>query len=53
MRQIIRLGRLSAYERTADLFLELHRRLRRAGVADERAMPLPLTQEMLADHLGL
>lgn len=53
VRHIVRLGRLSAYERTADLFLELHRRLRRAGVADERAMPLPLTQEMLADHLGL
>jgi CRP-like cAMP-binding protein len=53
VRHIVRLGRLSAYERTADLFLELHRRLRRAGVADERGMPLPLTQEMLADHLGL
>jgi CRP-like cAMP-binding protein len=50
---IVRLGRLSAYERTADLFLELHGRLRRAGVADDRGMPLPLTQEMLADHLGL
>jgi CRP-like cAMP-binding protein len=53
IRHIIRLGRLSAYERTADLFLELHQRLRRAGVAEERGMPLPLTQEMLADHLGL
>lgn len=53
VRHIVRLGRLSAYERTADLFLELHGRLRRAGVADERGMPLPLTQEMLADHLGL
>jgi CRP-like cAMP-binding protein len=53
VRHIVRLGRLSAYERTADLFLELHGRLRRAGVADDRGMPLPLTQEMLADHLGL
>jgi CRP-like cAMP-binding protein len=53
VRHVVRLGRLSAYERTADLFLELHRRLRRAGVADERGMPLPLTQEMMADHLGL
>jgi CRP-like cAMP-binding protein len=53
VRHVVRLGRLSAHERTADLFLELHRRLRRAGVADERGMPLPLTQEMLADHLGL
>lgn len=53
VRHIVRLGRLSAYERTADLLLELHRRLRRAGMADERSMPFPLTQEMLADHLGL
>lgn len=53
VRHVVRLGRLSAHERTADLFLELHWRLRRAGVADERGMPLPLTQEMLADHLGL
>jgi CRP-like cAMP-binding protein len=53
VRHIVRLGRLSAYERTADLLLELHGRLRRAGVTDDRSMPLPLTQEMLADHLGL
>jgi CRP-like cAMP-binding protein len=53
VRHVVRLGRLSAHERTADLILELHRRLQRAGVADERGMPLPLTQEMMADHLGL
>ncbi|HEY3951056.1 Crp/Fnr family transcriptional regulator [Phenylobacterium sp.] len=53
LRQVVRLGRLSAYERTAELMVDLHRRQRRSGLADEQSMPLPLTQEMLADHLGL
>ncbi|MBS0362700.1 MAG: helix-turn-helix domain-containing protein [Proteobacteria bacterium] len=53
LRQIVRLGRLSAYERTAELMVDLHARQRRCGLADEHGMPLPLTQEMLADHLGL
>ena len=51
--QTLRLGRLSAYERTASLLIELHERLRRSGAASEAVMPLPLTQEMLADLLGL
>ncbi|MBW8813505.1 MAG: Crp/Fnr family transcriptional regulator [Caulobacterales bacterium] len=50
---VLRLGRLSAYERTASLFLELHDRQRRSGQADERSMPLRLTQEVLSDILGL
>lgn len=53
IRQVLRLGRLSAYERTACLLLELHERQSRAGLCDEHSMPLPLTQEMLADLLGL
>jgi CRP-like cAMP-binding protein len=53
LRQIVRLGRLSAYERTAELMVDLHSRQQRAGLADSQGMPLPLTQEMLADHLGL
>lgn len=53
LRQIVRLGRLSAYERTAELMVDLHNRQRRSGLADQQGMPLPLTQEMLADHLGL
>jgi CRP-like cAMP-binding protein len=53
VRQVLRLGRLSAYERTACLMLELHERQSRAGLCDEHSMPLPLTQEMLADILGL
>lgn len=51
--QIVRLGRLSAYERTAHLLMELLERHRRAGLSDGRRMPWPLTQETLADVLGL
>lgn len=51
--QILRLGRFSAYERTADLLLELYERLAAAGLAQGRSMPMPLTQEVLADCLGL
>jgi CRP-like cAMP-binding protein len=53
VRQILRLGQLSAYERTACFMLELHDRQRRVGLADETSMPLPLTQETLAEILGL
>jgi len=49
----VRLGRLSARERTLHLLLELWERLTRAGLADGRTMLLPLTQEVLADTLGL
>ena len=50
---IVRLGRLSAIERTGHLLLELMDRYRRAGLSDGRRMPWPLTQEMLADVVGL
>jgi CRP-like cAMP-binding protein len=53
LRQIARLGRLNAYERMADLLLELHERLEIAGLKDGDQFPLPLTQEVLADCLGL
>ena len=51
--QVLRLGRLGAYERTAHLLLELLVRLRRVGLATEVHYPLPVTQEELADALGL
>ncbi len=51
--QVVRLGRHTAYERTAHLFLELHDRAAAAGLADEGRFLLPLTQEVLADALGL
>lgn len=51
--QIARLGRFNAHERIADLFLELLERLEMAGLAGQGRFVLPLTQEVLADALGL
>lgn len=51
--QITRLGRMSAYERLADLFLELLERLSLAGMARGHAFHHPLTQELVADVTGL
>ncbi len=50
---IMRLGRFTAYERTGHLLLELYERLAAAGLTQGASMPMPLTQEMLADCLGL
>ena len=50
---VVRLGRYTAYERVAHLLLELSDRLAVAGLGDERRFPLPITQECLADALGL
>lgn len=52
-RQIARLGRMSAYERIADLLLEVSERLSAVMRAPPDRFPLPLTQETLADLLGL
>jgi CRP-like cAMP-binding protein len=51
--QIVRLGRLTALERLADLFLDLHARLKVIGHAQGDRFPIPLTQETLADMTGL
>lgn len=53
MAQVTRLGRLNAQERIADLFLELLDRLQLAGLAAHGRYQMPLTQEALADALGL
>lgn len=50
---MVRLGRQTAYERVAHLLLELQRRLEVVGLGDAQRFPLPLTQEILADALGL
>jgi len=50
---LVGVGRQSAYERVARLLLELLFRLQIAGLADERSYSLPLTQELIADTLGL
>ena len=51
--QITRLGRLNALERLADVMLELRERLELAGMVRNNTFDMPLTQEMLADVLGL
>jgi CRP-like cAMP-binding protein len=49
----VRLGRLTAFERLAHFLLELAHRLEVVGLGDRQRFPLPLTQEILADALGL
>lgn len=50
---IFRLGCLNAYERMAHLFLELGERLAMRGHGDENRYRMPLTQELLADLVGI
>ncbi len=50
---LVGLGRQSAYERVAHLILELLLRLQIIGLADAQSYALPLTQELMADMLGL
>lgn len=49
----MRLGRQTAYERTANLFMELDYRLSGRGLSHSGRFPFPLTQETLADAVGL
>lgn len=53
LNHLVRLGRQTAYERVAHLLLELNERSAMVGLAAGGASPLPLTQEILADALGL
>src|SRR5262249_10496279 len=50
---LIDVGRRSALERVAHFLLELLTRLKLIGLADERSFRMPLTQELIADELGL
>ena len=50
---VVRLGRQTAYERMVHLLLDFHDRLSAAGRSDHDSFSLPLTQETLADALGL
>lgn len=51
---LVGVGRQSAYERVAHFLLELLFRLQIAGFAeDDRSYALPMTQELMADTLGL
>ncbi len=51
--QIMRLGRQTAYERTLHLLLELRDRIGASGGVQADRYPMPLTQEVLADVLGM
>lgn len=53
LEHLVSLGRRTAYERVAHLLLELWRRLYLLGLADEETFDMPLTQELIADCLGL
>jgi CRP/FNR family transcriptional regulator len=49
----VRLGQATAEERVAALLLELRNRLLRLGVPAQEGYTLPLTQQQIADHVGL
>jgi CRP/FNR family transcriptional regulator len=49
----VRLGRGNAEERLAGLLLELRDRLAAREIGDGRRYPLPITQQQIADHVGL
>jgi CRP-like cAMP-binding protein len=51
--QMVLLGRLTAEERMLHLFLDLYHRLAPIGLVQGDAFKLPLTQELLADAIGL
>jgi CRP-like cAMP-binding protein len=53
MNQIMRLGRQSAQERLAHLLLEIRSRLDLAGLGGRGRFDFPLTQDVLADVLGI
>lgn len=53
LRQIYRLGRMTASERVYDWMIETRDRLRAAGLAEGDQFMLPLKQDMVADILGL
>jgi CRP-like cAMP-binding protein len=50
---IVNLGRRDAHARIAHLLCELHARMKRVGLIQDGEFSLPLTQEQLADALGL
>jgi CRP-like cAMP-binding protein len=51
--QMVRLGQLTGKERMLHLFLELYDRLAAVGLTKDASFRFPLTQEVLADALGL
>lgn len=50
---VVRLGQQTALERMAHFFLEIEERLRDVGLVADDGFSMPLTQETLADTLGV
>lgn len=50
---VVVVGRRSARERIAHFFLELLTRLQAVGLADETSFPMPFSQDVICDALGL
>lgn len=50
---LVNLGRRNAYERIGHLLCEMHVRMKNVGLVRDGAYELPITQEQLADTLGL
>jgi len=53
MDALVAIGRTSAKEQLARLYLDLHARLSALGAVENDAFDLPLTQEVIADLTGL
>jgi CRP-like cAMP-binding protein len=53
LEHLVSLGRRTAFERVAHIILELWRRLQIVGLADEASFWMPLSQELIADCVGL
>ncbi len=53
LRQIYRVGRMTASERMYDWMIETRDRLRDVGLADDNEFKLPVTQDLVADILAL
>jgi CRP-like cAMP-binding protein len=51
--RLVSLGRRNARERMAHLLVELYERMRRVGLLNDNSYEFPVTQEILADTLGL
>jgi CRP-like cAMP-binding protein len=50
---MVRLGRQKGCERMVHFLLELRRRLSAVGIGQPQRFPMPLTQEVLADAIGV
>src|SRR5690348_1150726 len=51
--RVVDIGRRSAIERVAHFLLELHARLEIIGLVEGDTFPMPFTQELIGDALGL